>query len=305
VKEKISYNDKVDVSIIIPCKNEAINLKWTLDSILKSNNFLSFEIIVVDDASSDSSTQFLSSNLNKSIYKDVLLTKTDNVGAAQARNAGAKIANGKFLFFCDAHIKVPDHWLDNLVSTLKVSNCDLAAPCILDIHNNLTSGYGMTWSSNLEPRWLESNPIFITEIPFACGCAFVITKKVFDKIHGFDKTFKVYGSEDFEICLKAWLYGYKITINPNVKVSHLFKQKHSYEITYSNLIYNLLCLCYFHFKKERIIKTIELLKSKYYFYSASKNIKSNIDLIYAHRKLYFEERKYEDDFFFKKFSIDF
>ncbi|OBR89758.1 undecaprenyl-phosphate 4-deoxy-4-formamido-L-arabinose transferase [Clostridium ragsdalei P11] len=305
MKEKISYNDKIDVSIIIPCKNEVNNLKWTLDSIMQSKNFLNFEVIVVDDASSDSSTQFLTSDLNKFIYKDIVLIKTDNVGTARARNAGAKAAKGIYLFFCDAHVKVPDHLLDDLVSTLKVYDSDLAAPCILDMYNSLAAGYGMTWSSNLKPIWLESNPNFITEIPFACGCAFVITKKAFTKIHGFDKTFEIYGSEDFEICLKAWLYGYKLTINPNVKVRHLFKQKHSYKITYSNLIYNLLCLSYFHFKKERIIKTIDLLKDKYYFHSASKNIKLNIDLIYEHRKLYFKERKYEDDSFFEKFNIKF
>ncbi|AGY78213.1 glycosyltransferase family 2 protein [Clostridium autoethanogenum] len=305
MKEKISYNDKIDVSIIIPCKNEVNNLKWTLDSIMKSKNLLNFEIIVVDDASSDSSTQFLNSDLNKSIYKDIILIKTDNVGVSRARNAGAKIAKGKYLFFCDAHIKICDHLLDNLVSTLKISNSDLAAPCILDMYNSLAVSYGMTWDNNLKPKWLESNPNFITEIPFACGCAFIITKKTFNKIHGFNKIFEIYGSEDFEICLKAWLYGYKLTINPNIKVRHLFKQKHSYKITYSNLIYNMLCLSYFHFKKERIIKTIELLKNNYYFHSASENIKLNMDLIYAYRKLYFEERKYEDDCFFRKFNIKF
>ncbi|MCH5138483.1 glycosyltransferase family 2 protein [Clostridiaceae bacterium UIB06] len=127
--------DLVDVSVIIPCKNEVENLESTVSSIINSKNYLNFEIIIVDDASTDLSTQFLESN--KDIYKDVTLIKATNLGAAEARNTGAKFARGKYLFFCDAHVKVPDLWLDNLVNTLKNANASLVAPCIVDMTNTL------------------------------------------------------------------------------------------------------------------------------------------------------------------------
>ncbi|OBR94101.1 undecaprenyl-phosphate 4-deoxy-4-formamido-L-arabinose transferase [Clostridium ragsdalei P11] len=305
MEEKPSYKNKVDVSIIVPCKNEVNNLKWTLDSIMKSKNFLNFEIIVVDDASNDSSTQFLKSDLNKPTYKDIILIKTNNIGAARARNAGAKVANGNYLFFCDAHVKVPDHLLDNLVDTLKVSNANIAAPCILDMHNNLAAGYGQTWDNKLNVTWIVRNPGIIYEIPIACGCAFCITKEAFQKINGFDNLFQVWGKEDEELCFKAWLYGYKIVVNPEVKVRHLFRPKHPYKVTSSNVAYNMLCMAYSHFKKQRILKTINLINSYSYFPIVVSSIKSNLDLIFTQREKYFKERIHDDDFFFKKFMISF
>lgn len=293
----------IDVSVIIPCKNEVNNLKSTVDSIMNSKNSLSFEIIVVDDASMDLSTEFLSSDLNKNIYKDIVLVKTNNVGAAEARNIGGKAAKGKYLFFCDAHVKVPDGWLDSLVNTLKDCNADLVAPCIVDMSNITSAGYGQTWDNQLKITWLTSNPGNIVEIPIACGCAFGITKEAFEKIGGFDHFFQVWGKEDEELCFKAWLYGYKTIVDPEVKVQHLFRPRHPYQVTTANVTYNMLCIAYSHFKKERIIKTINIAKNDFFFSTASADIKKNLDLILKQREQYFKERVYDDDFFFEKFNI--
>lgn len=293
----------VDVSVIIPCKNEVSTLKHTVDSIMNSKNTLTFEIIVVDDSSIDSSTQFLEEE--KHIYKDVILIKTNSLGAAKTRNAGASIAKGKYLFFCDAHVKVPDYWLDNLVNTLKNYNGDLIAPCIADMYNIAAEGYGQTWDDRLKVVWLMDKPKEGTEIPIACGCAFGITKEAFEKINGFDYLFQVWGKEDEELCFKAWLYGYKIVINPEVKVQHLFRYKHPYKVTAANVTYNMLCFAYSHFRKERIIKAINIAKDNVYFYNISEDIKTNFNSIFSQRKKYIKERKYDDEFFFRKFTIPF
>ncbi|WML35842.1 glycosyltransferase family A protein [Clostridium sp. OS1-26] len=144
IKTEFKPEDLIDASIIIPCKNEIKTLKSTVDSIMNSKNSLKFEIIVVDDASVDQSTAFLRSDLNKDIYKEVILIKTKGIGCAKARNIGAQVAKGKYLFFCDAHIKVEDRWLDDLVNTLKSSNAHLVAPCITDMANTSFKYYGGT-----------------------------------------------------------------------------------------------------------------------------------------------------------------
>jgi GT2 family glycosyltransferase len=302
----LDYNNSfVDVSVIIPSKNEGKNLKFTVDSIIKSKNYLGFEVIIVDDESTDSSTEFLNHDSNKNIYKNVILIKTDGLGVAGARNAGAKIAKGNYLFFCDAHIKVPNQWLDNLVSTLKNSNVQIVAPCIVNMKNPLSAGYGMSWDDKLRPIWLPNKFRRISEIPFVCGCAFGITAEVFKKMNGFDRFFQVYGSEDFELCLRAWLYGYKVALNPKVRVEHLFKEVHQYEITASNVIFNILCLAYSHFNKERLIKIINIMKNEYSFSKAAADIKNQADGILRQRERYFKERIYDDNFFFEKFNIHF
>lgn len=304
-KEETKSKDLIDVSVIVPCKNEVDNLKSTVDSIMKSKNSLNFEIIVVDDASTDLSTEFLESDSNKDIYKDVTLIKTNNVGAAGARNTGAKFAKGKYLFFCDAHVKVPDEWLDKLVDTLRNANAHLVAPCIVDMTNISAAGYGQTWDDQLKITWLTNNPKDIAEIPIACGCSFGITKEAFEKVNGFDHFFQVWGKEDEELCFKAWLYGYRVVINPEVKVRHLFRLRHPYEVTSANVTYNMLCLAYSHLKKERLIKAISIAKKDYFFSKAAEDIKFNIDLIFKQREKYFKERVYNDEFFFEKFDISF
>lgn len=305
IKSKAKMENSIDVSIIIPCKNEVNTLKATVDSIMKSKNSLSFEIVVVDDASTDLSTEFLKYDLNKDIYKNAVLIETDNLGVAGARNAGAEIAKGNYLFFCDAHVKVPDKWLDNLVNALKAADAHIVAPCIVNMSNTTAAGYGMTWDNQLTAKWLTNKPNGVTEIPCVCGCAFGITKEAFRKIYGFDHFFRGYGSEDFEICIKAWLYGCRVIVNPDVKVQHLFKTERTYKIITSNVIFNILCLAYSHFKKERLVRGIDTVANYYSFDTAAADIKSTAELILKQREKYFKERIYDDDFFFKKFNIPF
>ncbi|MFP3467938.1 glycosyltransferase family 2 protein, partial [Leifsonia sp. SIMBA_070] len=78
------------VSIIFPVKNEGINVKNTLDSLVKVKTDFSYEVIIVDDASEDACCEFLSSH---EYPITITLVKTDGLGAANARNVGSKKAN--------------------------------------------------------------------------------------------------------------------------------------------------------------------------------------------------------------------
>ncbi|AGK97890.1 glycosyltransferase family 2 protein [Clostridium pasteurianum] len=293
--------DIIEASVIIPCKNEINNLKMTLDSIKASKNKTIYEIIVVDDESEDNSVEFL--KLQKNVYNNIVLIESKNLGCAGAKNAGAEIAKGGYLFFIDAHVKVTDYWLDNLINTMKNNRADLVAPCICNMKNVTEKGYGENWTENLKLKWILKKPEDITEIPIACGCAFGIKKDVFENVNGFDHFFQVWGREDEEICLKLWLYGYRVVVNPFVKIEHLFRKKFPYEMMSVNVTYNTLCMTYLHFNKKRIAKTIAILKFDPFFDEAAKFIKKNFHLIMFQRTKYFKKRKFDDNYFFKKFNI--
>jgi glycosyltransferase involved in cell wall biosynthesis len=295
----------IDASIIIPCRNEGNFLRETLDSILNSKNNLLYEVIVVDDGSKDDCTAFLESPYYMNIYRDMRLIKTNMIGPGGARNAGAELSKGKYLFFFDGHVKVSDYWLDNLVNTLDISKAHIAIPCIVDILNPASVGYGMTWDSQLNVLWQSCKPDYITEIPVGSSCAFAIEKEVFNKIYKFDSLFMGYGVEDQEICIKAWLFGYRVVLDPSVKVQHLFRRFHPYPIIEAHGIHNLLCLAYYHFKLERLKKLIQRLSCYNAYAAAVAPIKNNAELVISRRNKYFRERKYDDDFFFEKFHIPF
>lgn len=90
-----------DVSIIIPAHNAGIYLKQAVDSVLAECD-CDFELIIVDDRSTDHSIDFLGSYLNASVTRVV----SKGPSAAAARNTGLALAKGKYIKFLDA-----DDWL--------------------------------------------------------------------------------------------------------------------------------------------------------------------------------------------------
>lgn len=89
-------------SVIIPLFNKEKHIKRTLESVLKQT-FKDFEIIIIDDGSSDNSYEIV-----QSISDDrIILVKQKNKGVSQARNNGIRKAKGKYITFLDAD----DEWV--------------------------------------------------------------------------------------------------------------------------------------------------------------------------------------------------
>lgn len=95
------------VSVIIPMYNASSFIKETLQSVFQQT-FQNFEVIVVDDQSTDNSYQLVSEML--SAYSNLsLLKNVQNSGVAISRNKGVSYAKGRFICFLDAD----DLWLPN------------------------------------------------------------------------------------------------------------------------------------------------------------------------------------------------
>ncbi|MBR5778867.1 MAG: glycosyltransferase [Bacteroidales bacterium] len=94
-------------SIIIPLFNKADTISRAIDSI-KSQTYYDYEIIVVNDGSTDNPHKVLDG------YPEIVLIDKINGGVSSARNAGIDIARGKYVCFLDAD----DLWLDNHLSEL-------------------------------------------------------------------------------------------------------------------------------------------------------------------------------------------
>jgi len=87
------------ISVIVPVFNAQKYLSHCLDSII-AQNFASLEIILVNDGSTDASEEIIHAYQKK--YPFILYIKQNNKGAAAARNAGIKEANGDYISFIDA-----------------------------------------------------------------------------------------------------------------------------------------------------------------------------------------------------------
>ena len=103
VRDRVRRGDLIEipsprVSVVIPCFNQGLFLSCAIESVLVQT-FDSFEVIVVDDGSTDPATVALLDGLD---YPRTTVIRQENVGLPGARNAGMRIARGQFLVPLDA-----------------------------------------------------------------------------------------------------------------------------------------------------------------------------------------------------------
>lgn len=287
------------VSVIIPVKNEGINIFNTVKSVLGASNTTPYEVVVVDDGSRDRCCRFLSGSTSSG---KVRLITTQGLGAARARNAGAAHARGEIFIFCDAHIFVEDHWIDRLIEPLLDGKLDAVCPGIAphDRPNDVAGGF--TWDEKLKFTWLPRPPK-LSLTPLLPGGCLAVKAGVFFDVGEFDRGFVVWGREDEEISLKMWLFGYRLGVNPGVRILHVFRERHPYTVTWENVDHNLLRMAYSHFRSERIAKAIELIKNHPDSHRVERRVVES-DVL-TQRREYRQRRKRDDDWFFNRFRIPF
>lgn len=285
-------------SIVIPAKNEGTNVKMTLDSLFSTKTKQSFEVIVIDDESDDGCCDFLD---HYKPNQSIRLFRTKGIGASNARNFGASHAKGTYLIFCDAHLTFSHWWIDHLAQPLFHHKTHAVCPAIASMDNPRSIGYGQSLKSNISIKWNKKIGDFFETAILPGGC-FMISKKVFDDIGGFETGFTKWGYEDIEISIKLWLFGYTCHVQPYVTVYHLFRKKQPYTVEPYHLSYNLLRMAYLHFNAQRIQKMSQQIKSK-----NKEGLKRDVINGGAKdkRTSYFKKRKFDDDWFFRKFNIPF
>lgn len=119
------------ISVIVPVYNSEKTLNRCIDSIL-SQTFSDFELIIVDDGSSDSSGE-ICDNYAK-IDNRVKVFHKQNGGVSSARNLGLENVKGKWVTFCDSDDYVSPVWLD-----IYIRSCRNDIELVVQNYNNLDS----------------------------------------------------------------------------------------------------------------------------------------------------------------------
>ncbi|MFZ5646086.1 MAG: glycosyltransferase [Bacillota bacterium] len=287
-------------SIIIPVKNEGLNIKVTVDSILRTAGNIPYEIIVVDDKSSDGCCFFLTDISYR--RPNLRLITTGGLGAANARNAGADVARGEIFVFCDAHITVPPDWLARMERDFSLSAVSGLSPGIASMADPGAVGYGQTWNDRLEAKWLP-RPSDLTTAPLLPGGCQAFRRSAFEAVNGYDRGFKVWGHEDEEISFKMWLFGYSLFADPEIKVLHLFRPAHPYTVTMDNVNYNFLRMACSHFHEKRLSAAFLLMGGEQNFSRLMASV--CLSDVWDQRKDYLKRRMHSDEWFMRRFNIPF
>jgi len=213
------------VSIIIPNYNGQKYLGECIDSLYRIDfPREQYEIIIVDNASSDNSIEFISST-----YPDIVLIKAEeNLGFASGCNLGIKNSSGEYIVLLNNDTVVAPNWLKELVA---VADSDkdvaIAGSKLLfklkpnEIQNAMsfltTRGDGGDMGSH-QPD--EGQYDTTREVMAVCGASMLIKRTLVEDIGAFDEDFFAY-YEDMDLCYRTRLYGKKIVFAAKSIVYHV------------------------------------------------------------------------------------
>lgn len=206
------------ISVIIPAYNEEQFINGCLRSILRQTIRFPYEIIAVDNNSTDSTVSIIHK------YPQITLIKEKTQGVSAARNAGAKIATGTILVFVDADCIVPNDHIQKIIS-LYSQHPDTAAlggPYVL--HDG---GPIVRWFTN-QMQYYTSFMKYIREIgnfQSLCGGNFAIKKQVYMQLQGFDERLThVLMCEDMEFALRLKRAGYSVLFDHTLTVVSSYRR---------------------------------------------------------------------------------
>ncbi|MDR3161697.1 MAG: glycosyltransferase [Spirochaetaceae bacterium] len=175
------------VSIIIPTLNEETTLPKLLESI-KIQDFSDYEVIVADARSKDRTRE---------IAAGYGCRVVDGGLPAGGRNAGARAAQGEFLFFLDADVMLPQGFIRNVYGEMQDRYLDLATCEIRPL-----SEYRL---DRIIHRLMNAAVLLNLYIdPKAFGFCIFVTKRLFNRIKGFDET--IYVAEDNDFVKRGSVY---------------------------------------------------------------------------------------------------
>ena len=217
------------VSIIIPHWNGIDILSECIDS-LNNTEYSNFEIIVVDNYSSDESVKWLKAN-----HPKIKIIENDkNYGYAGGCNRGINNSKGDYIVFLNNDTIHKKDWLSNLVTFMnKHPDCAAVQPKILNYYERDKFDYAGGAGGHMDilcypfargRLFLEQeidNNQYDDDAPcfWAAGTAIMVRKEFFLEVEKFDENFFAH-MEEIDLCWRLQLKGHNIYVNPKSVIYH-------------------------------------------------------------------------------------
>lgn len=217
------------VSVVILNYNGRRFIETCLKSVLNDTFYSNFEVILIDNASTDGSIELVKRRFERD-PRLIIVRNNKNLGFAEGNNVGVRYARGEYIVFLNSDTVVDNNWLTELV---KVMNSDqiigaaqsklllLRQPEYLDSAGDYIDYYGLPirrgggWK---EKDYGQYN--HIEEIFSARGAAMIVRRSVISEVGLFDPKFFL-SYEDIDLCWRIRLRGYKVVFVPKSVIYHL------------------------------------------------------------------------------------
>jgi GT2 family glycosyltransferase len=227
----------LDLSIIIVSYNAKEFLRNCIISIMKNAKNISYEIIVVDNNSSDGSSGMVS----KEFPQVKLIANKENTGFSKANNQGIKICNDcRYILFLNPDTVVQPKTIEKMIEFMNSREDVGAATCKLimpngEIDDATHRGFPTPWNSfchfsgleKLFPKsklfagyslgWMDFGKTH--EIDALAGAFMLVKRNAGEEVRWWDEDYFFYG-EDLDFCYMLKQKGWKIYYVPSVFINH-------------------------------------------------------------------------------------
>ncbi len=209
-------------SIVVPVYNQLQFSLACLRALADCGDTTSFEVIVVDDGSSDATPRVLPSVPGLRYHRNAR-----NLGFIGACNAGAELARGDFIVFLNNDTTVAPGWLDALLRTFDDHpDTGLAGSKLVYPDGRLQEAGGIVFSDGSgwnygrfdDPAHPRYN--FVREVDYCSGAAIALRRELFLSLGGFDDLYAPAYYEDTDLAMRVRRHGLKVRYQPASVVVH-------------------------------------------------------------------------------------
>jgi GT2 family glycosyltransferase len=211
-----------DVSIVIPVYNQWEYTAACMRSLAETQCNATFEVIVVDDHSSDETVKWMNE-----IKGVTYLRNEKNLGFIGSCNHGAETASGRFIVMLNNDTQVVDGWLDALIETFsRYPDTGIAGASLVYPDGKLQEAGGIIfkdasgWNYGKGDHADRPEYQYIREVDYCSGACIMLENSLFRDLGGFDTHFAPAYYEDTDLAFRVRAKGLKVRLQPAAVVIH-------------------------------------------------------------------------------------
>lgn len=184
------------VSIVIPCYNSGLYIPEAIASIDTYTGGNTYEVIIVDDGSTDAATLNFLSGLSKEKYTVI---HQENKGPAAARNTGIKASKGEYILFLDSDNKIRPAYIDRGIQVLSTYK-------EVGVFYGSAAFFGTTTKAQFHPAEFDMLKILHSNYIDMCS---MVRKETWQEVFGLDEDRRLIGHEDWEFWIRIGATNWK------------------------------------------------------------------------------------------------
>jgi len=219
---RFQVHERPDVSIVIPVHNKFVVTYHCLASLLLAHNLATFEVIIVDDGSSDTTV-----DLAEQAQGIQILRHGVSQGFVHSCNAGGKLARGRYIVMLNNDTEATLGWLDELLHVFEhFDGVGMAGAKLLYPNGTLQEAGGIVWN-NGDP-WnygRDGNPHeprynYTRQVDYISGACIMLPTPLWIELGGFSEDFAPAYFEDTDLAFRVRERGLKTVYAPLAQVIH-------------------------------------------------------------------------------------